>query len=1150
MKKKIKPLVVTLKSWQIVLFSVIGSVLITNLITAFISLWVWHEVQLNLIVLGTINAILVPLIILPFILGSLRKIGKLEEQRQIDREIISQLKGQRQIEESVQRRADDLSVLYQMGISLASGRDLYDTLLALQAEIVKIIQVDAFYVAIYDAKTDIVSYPIYFNEGEPATDADRKLSEQPGLTGAVIFSGESLYLPDMTSQQVEDKYHPLDYSDIILRTFLGVPLKVNGRVVGMLSIQSIAADAYENDQIRLMENMAVQAALAIDKARLLDQFQAELEERKRVEAGLHERETILEAITFAAENLLKTPDWRININPILERLGKTINATHAYLFEHQVGADGIEYSLLKYEWTAAGYSSDFDNPYYQAPNPIKLDEDSTDYSLRQGHIFMGSVSTFPLAEKERLLKLGVKAMLEMPLFVGGKWWGTFGFDDYENEREWSNAEVDALKIASGILSAAIQRQKADAAVQEFERIYRRAIEAADAVPYYLDYRSGDYLFMGEGIRDMTGYGPEEMNTQVWASIIEERVMLGEAEGLDISDATQLVRHGKLKTWKCDQNIRTRDGQTRWLADRSIEIFGDKNISIGSIGILQDITERKLVEAGLRKRESILEAITFSAEQFLKTPEWREKIDVVLERLGREFNASHAYLFEKHPGENGELLNSLKYEWTAPGQKADIDNPDYQNAPMREEGQERYYHILDSGEPFVGSASFHTEAEKIQFLSSGIKALLEMRIVVNGKQWGTIGFDDMVNEREWTSMEVDVIKVAANVLGVAIKRQLDEDALMQELMERRRTEQALRLSEEKFSKAFHTTQVLMTIEDEQNTFIDANKAFMDAFGIERKDVIGHNASELNIFYDFEDAYVLRQELQQKGFLKDFELRYRRRSSETGFVLLSSEKFHMDNTTYTLTSGLDITERKLAEAEREKLIDELESKNEELERFTYTVSHDLKSPLVTINGFLGYLELDAASGNMERLRKDTQRIQAAVNKMQRLLNELLELSRIGRMKNELKIIPFEELVREVVELLQGRIMEYGIEVRFVPNQSTVFGDRVRLLQVLQNLVDNAAKFMGDQPDPYIEIGQHGEDAEGGNPIFYVKDNGIGIAPEYHERVFGLFNKLDAKTEGTGVGLALVKRIIEIHGGRIWVESEIGKGSTFFFTLARGD
>jgi signal transduction histidine kinase len=104
----------------------------------------------------------------------------------------------------------------------------------------------------------------------------------------------------------------------------------------------------------------------------------------------------------------------------------------------------------------------------------------------------------------------------------------------------------------------------------------------------------------------------------------------------------------------------------------------------------------------------------------------------------------------------------------------------------------------------------------------------------------------------------------------------------------------------------------------------------------------------------------------------------------------------------------------------------------------------------------------------------------------------------------------------------------------------------MEVLQNLLDNAAKYMGDQPDPRIEIGQRGEDAERGQLIFFVKDNGIGIAPEYHERIFGLFNKLDPKSEGTGIGLALVKRIVEVHGGRVWVESELGKGSTFFFTL----
>lgn len=234
-------------------------------------------------------------------------------------------------------------------------------------------------------------------------------------------------------------------------------------------------------------------------------------------------------------------------------------------------------------------------------------------------------------------------------------------------------------------------------------------------------------------------------------------------------------------------------------------------------------------------------------------------------------------------------------------------------------------------------------------------------------------------------------------------------------------------------------------------------------------------------------------------------------------------------------------------RQNLISELESKNAELERFAYTVSHDLKSPLFTIRGFLGYLEQDAFSGNLERLKSDIQRIVDATDTMQRLLSELLELSRVGRIASESEYIPFEELAREAVALVQGRIVERGIVVHIDAGMPTVYGDKPRLIEVIQNLVDNAAKFMGDQPDPCIEIGWDGE--EDGKPIFYVRDNGIGIAPEHHERIFGLFNKLDAKGDGTGIGLALVKRIVEVHGGRIRVESEAGKGSTFLFTLPTG-
>ena len=235
------------------------------------------------------------------------------------------------------------------------------------------------------------------------------------------------------------------------------------------------------------------------------------------------------------------------------------------------------------------------------------------------------------------------------------------------------------------------------------------------------------------------------------------------------------------------------------------------------------------------------------------------------------------------------------------------------------------------------------------------------------------------------------------------------------------------------------------------------------------------------------------------------------------------------------------------ERVSLIGELEARNAELEQFTYAVSHDLRSPLVTIRGFLGYLRQDAATQDMARFDKDLNRIGNAVDRMQVLLNDLLELSRIGRAINPSESVPFGEIVAEALEMLHGPLAGYDatlIVQKVLPN---IFGDHARLVEVMQNLIENAAKFMGDQPQPTIEIGTQGED-QNQMPIFFVRDNGSGIDPQYHHRIFGLFNRLDQAIEGTGIGLTLVKRIVEMHGGKIWVESELGKGATFYFTLPR--
>ena len=242
--------------------------------------------------------------------------------------------------------------------------------------------------------------------------------------------------------------------------------------------------------------------------------------------------------------------------------------------------------------------------------------------------------------------------------------------------------------------------------------------------------------------------------------------------------------------------------------------------------------------------------------------------------------------------------------------------------------------------------------------------------------------------------------------------------------------------------------------------------------------------------------------------------------------------------------DITDRKRADEEREKLIKQLEIKNTELERFVYTISHELKSPLVTIAGFSGILMDDVESKDIIKLASHVKHITKAVDNMSILLDELLELSRIGRVNYRLEKIELSSLAAEVVESIKSRpgFNEFTIEI--ADDLPVLHGDRLRLQEVLQNLIGNAAKFHNDRKIPHIEVGSR---KDGSEEVIFVRDNGQGIDPAYHERIFSLFERLDTRIEGTGVGLALVHRILEEHGGRVWVESEgVGMGSTFCFVI----
>jgi two-component system, LuxR family, sensor kinase FixL len=384
-------------------------------------------------------------------------------------------------------------------------------------------------------------------------------------------------------------------------------------------------------------------------------------------------------------------------------------------------------------------------------------------------------------------------------------------------------------------------------------------------------------------------------------------------------------------------------------------------------------------------------------------------------------------------------------------------------------------------------------------------------------------------------------VQSNPFTVETSQGIIGGVIMRDVTVQKQAETALRESEERFHQLFETAMDGIVLTRPDGTIHSANPAALSLLGLSAEEI--KNVNRIDIL-DFSDPRVIAglEERDRLGIFKGEFIGVRKDGSrfpmEISSVLLQQEEILASNFIR------DITERKNAEYERNRLITELRNKNDELERFTYTVSHDLKAPLITIRGFLGFLEKDVQAGNIERIRKDVERINDATDKMQRLLSELLELSRIGRIMKPPQIVSFETIVRDAIKLVTGRITEIKVEVEIAPDLPSVCVDRVRFTQVMQNLIDNAVKFMGEQPEPQIWIGQR---IDGAKAIFFVRDNGGGIAHENQERVFGLFDKLDSKAEGTGIGLALVKRIIEAHGGEIWVESEgLGKGATFCFTI----
>jgi len=355
------------------------------------------------------------------------------------------------------------------------------------------------------------------------------------------------------------------------------------------------------------------------------------------------------------------------------------------------------------------------------------------------------------------------------------------------------------------------------------------------------------------------------------------------------------------------------------------------------------------------------------------------------------------------------------------------------------------------------------------------------------------------------------------------------------------------------EAVDTLDSGIIITDRRRQVVWANEAIGRFFGIDRDRLIGIDALRafsryVGVFENAEDFGKRVQQAIEKGERIDsYTCRVRPSIGREERVLvyrsipIETERYKGGR----IDHYIDITELKRLEDGLREKTKRLERSNEKLEEYSRVVSHDLKSPLHTVEAFTGFLLEDYEDKLDEEGKKYLHTLKNASMRMRELIDDLRDLSNIHLDATSFTRVNVARVVEEIVEDLEVDLR--GVNLRIDPDLPPVMGSKIQVRQVFHNLIVNAVKF-NDKALPLVHVGWVPDGRHRGMHTFFVKDNGIGIESRYHERIFGLFEKLNPREhyEGTGAGLAICKRIVEEHGGEIWVESEIGKGSTFYFTL----
>ena len=942
----------------------------------------------------------------------------------------------------------------------------------------------------------------------------------------------------------------------------------------------------------------------------------DITERREAQDALTRRDHILQAAGSAAERFLRAPSWVECIDDVLAGVGLADGASRAFVFRNERLEDGDLAMTKVFEWNAPGVEPTLHEPYNSA-YPYRDGYADWEILLPQGAVAQSLQQKIGSRQLEWLEREGIKSSLEVPVFVGGEWWGFIGLNQCDQEREWQPAEVEALRVVASTLGAAIGRVHAADRLTETENRYQALIEQLPTATFMASVdEPHSTLYMSPQIEAILGYPVDEWTSDTWERSLHpedaERVLAEDARTNATGDH-----------YSIEYRLRARDGHWVWVHDEAQRVLDADGEPIYWQGVRADITERKAAEHQLREAEERfrrlveqLPAITYvddydpAYEDIWPTSYISPQVQAVLGHSAEEWT-SNPYLWGSlvHPDDR-DLANAANDHHYASEEPLEIEL-----RMMHKDGSVRWVRdeaVIIRGEDGVSRQSqgilqditerktaeqqLHEAEQRYRGLIESMPAITYIDTVdaskrtlyvspqvqrITGftpKEW--IGESALWRRRvaeedlEWLDATIE----RHNVEGVPFDAEyrfrhkdghwvwLKDSAIFLrdeagapsfsqgvifDITERKAAEEQLLEAEERYRAIVEHVPAVI--------YVDAADASMRTVYISPHvyDLTGYTPEEWLDDPELwlrsahvDDREIIAQNYKdaltnQEPWSADY--RMVTRDGRTIWVHDETTIIRDESGTPSFLQGVifDVTERKLAEqalrdseqrerdaAERLRALDEMKN------TFLAAVSHELRSPLTSILGLS--LTLERTRAMPEADRNDLLvRLSANARKLDRLLKDLLDIDRLNRgiVEPQYRVTDVGALARRVIDNLDSLADR---DVQVYAESIIVSVDPAKVERIIENLVMNAVRHTGSDRTIWLRV-----TPEAGGVLIAVEDNGPGVPESLRDAIFEPFRQgptVSPHAPGTGIGLSLVARFAELHGGRAWVEDRPGGGASF--------